>query len=334
MFDFLHNVSANQTVAAVHYALRRLEYKEFAGASIDSTIEPLPADTRQLALSIIEEIQKTERTQLSTISQLRAEQYTVALARIAEDAIAKEFKFDIGQGQRLLEEMRKTGIRKIPPRRPEPLPAFEAYERFGVSNLASVLCIDVVGFSNATLDGQREEIELLMNSIRHAIFAASYKLDDVVSLPAGDGVCLCFTANVDVVLRVAEKIQLALAEHGKTTTRRKTISVRMGVDVGGLLRIQDLSGGYSLIGTAIFTALQVMNWGKAGHILCTENAYRHLRRLKGFKGKLKPIKERLTVKHGTRIKVYSYVRPSLGVGRDWETKHAGVISGVSTKGAN
>jgi class 3 adenylate cyclase len=215
-------------------------------------------------------------------------------------------------------------------------PHIQSYEKFGKSSLASVLCIDLLGLLNLhSDDAQRHAIELLNAIIRHSILAVEISLDEVVSLAAGEGLSLCFSSQVDGPLRVAEEIQVALAEHNRNRSMpKKKISIRMGIDVGQVLRVRDLHGDYSLIGKAILTAQRAMSVGKAGHILCTQNAYRQFARMKEYRHALKPINEPFTVKHGVRMKLYTYVRPRRGVGRVWESKLSGVISGGPAEGAN
>jgi class 3 adenylate cyclase len=97
-----------------------------------------------------------------------------------------------------------------------------AYEKFGESNLASILFMDIVGYSKLKRDDdQREAIELLNRLVVDALSRTGCRLDDVVCLPTGDGMCLCFSSITDGPLMVAEEVQVTLAEENKRRKRRK-----------------------------------------------------------------------------------------------------------------
>jgi class 3 adenylate cyclase len=189
-----------------------------------------------------------------------------------------------------------------------------AYEKFGESNLASILFLDLVGYSKLKRDDdQREAIELLNRLVLNALSATGCRLDDVVCLPTGDGMGLCFSSVTDGPLMVAEEVQVALAEENKKRKRQK-IQVRMGIHCGNVLRVTDMKGSYNLAGAAINIAQRAMNCGDDGHIFCTREAYREFIKMKDYKRVLKPIQRPFTVKHGVRLKLYNYVRPDRGVG--------------------
>lgn len=193
-------------------------------------------------------------------------------------------------------------------------PHWASYEKFGESNLSSILFMDIVGYSRLKRDDdQREAIELLNRLVLNALSAAGCRLEDVVCLPTGDGMCLCFSSVTDGPLMVAEKVQVALAEENRGRKRQK-LKVRMGIHCGNVLRITDLKGSYNLAGAAINIAQRAMSCGDGGHILCTREAYREFIKMKDYQRVLKPIQQSFTVKHGVRLKLYNYVRPDRHVG--------------------
>ena len=193
-------------------------------------------------------------------------------------------------------------------------PHLASYEKFGESNLASILFMDIVGYSRLKRDDdQREAIELLNHFVLDALSTAGCRLDDVVCLPTGDGMCLCFSAVTNGPLMVAEEVQVALAEENKRRKRQK-LRERMGIHCGNVLRITDLKGSYNLAGAAINIAQRTMNCGDGGHILCTREAYREFIKMKDYKQVFKPVQQPFIVKHGVRLKLYNYVRQDRGVG--------------------
>lgn len=183
-----------------------------------------------------------------------------------------------------------------------------AYEKFGSSAIVSILFLDIVGYSRLRLDDeQREAIEFLNRLALDGLAASGCRLDDVVALPTGDGMCLCFTSISDGPLLVAEEVQLGLDALNKQ--RRPRLKVRMGVHIGNALRVSDLKGQYNLAGAAINIAQRAMSCGDGGHVLVTEEAYRELKKLKDYKSYLHRINESFRVKHGVQLRLYNYVRP-------------------------
>jgi len=216
--------------------------------------------------------------------------------------------------QSLAREMIREVLDRVIAQKVPADPHLAAYEKFGESNLASILFMDIVGYSKLKRDDdQREAIELLNRLVLNALVITGCRLDDVVCLPTGDGMCLCFSSVTDGPIKVAEEVQVALAEENKKRKRQK-LRIRMGVHCGNVLRITDMKDSYNLAGAAINIAQRAMNCGDSGHILCTREAYREFIKMKDYKRVLKPIRQLFTVKHGVRLKLYNYVRPDRGVG--------------------
>jgi|GEM_PF-6770640 len=210
------------------------------------------------------------------------------------------------------QEMLDDFIRKIMPTISDRhLPS---YEKFGESNIVPILFMDIVGYSRLKLDDdQKRAVELLNEFVKQALEETGYDLDDVVCLPTGDGMCLCFSTGTDGPLMVGARVQALLAQQ-KVAKQKRPIRVRMGIHSGNVLRITDLKGGYNLAGAAINISQRAMNCGDEGHILCTMDAYKIFRGMKDYRKTLKPIKEPFIVKHDARLRLYNYFREEEGFG--------------------
>lgn len=183
-----------------------------------------------------------------------------------------------------------------------------SYEKLGSSGLVSILFLDIVGYSRLKLDDeQREAIELLNRLVLDALAAGGTRLDDVIVLPTGDGMCLCFSSITDGPLMVAEEVQATLVEINRH--RRPHMEVRMGIHVGSASRTSDIKGQFNLAGASINIAQRAMSCGDGGHILLTDAAAREMRKLKDYARHLRRIPEAYQVKHGVRLRLYNYVRP-------------------------
>ncbi|HEY0323876.1 MAG TPA: adenylate/guanylate cyclase domain-containing protein [Pyrinomonadaceae bacterium] len=183
-----------------------------------------------------------------------------------------------------------------------------AYDRIGTSNIVPILFMDIVGYSKLPTDDQQKyAIELLNRLVKKALPRANCTLDDVVCLPTGDGMCLCFNKITDGPLTVAAKVQQLLAKEQPVPGKPK-VDVRMGVHSGNVLRVKDLKGSYNLAGAAINISQRAMNFGDEGHILCTEAAFAYLKLMKDYETAIKPIKGIFKAKHGVPLKLYNYHR--------------------------
>jgi class 3 adenylate cyclase len=186
-----------------------------------------------------------------------------------------------------------------------------SYESFDDSFIASILFMDIVRYSALETDAkQRKAIESLNRIVRNALAEAGCRLDDVVCLPTGDGMCLCFK-NTDGPLKVAAEVHTALAKENKKRGSQK-LELRMGIHCGNVLKVRDLKGSYNLAGAAINISQRAMNCGDEGHILCTEKAYNELKNLDAYENTFLRIEEPFVVKHGAHLRLYNHVRRKIG----------------------
>jgi class 3 adenylate cyclase len=197
---------------------------------------------------------------------------------------------------------------------------WSAYERFGKSNVVPILFMDIVGYSKLSSDdAQKYAIELLNRLVRKALPRANCTLDDVICLPTGDGMCLCFIKTSDGPLTVAAKVQQELAKLQPAPGKPK-IEVRMGIHSGSVLRVKDLKGSYNLAGGAINISQRAMSFGDEGHILCTKTFYELLKGMKDYKNTIKRINKIFIAKHGVPLRLYNYHRLEEGFGNPNDPK--------------
>ena len=198
-------------------------------------------------------------------------------------------------------------VRSSIPAPEPPNPHDRSYRNFGDSPTASILFMDIIGYSKLELDDdQKAAIELLNRIVTNAIEEAELNLHDVVCLPTGDGMCLCFTRNTEGPLKVAAGIHKALAKENKKRKGLK-IQLRMGVNLGIVHKVKDLKGADNLVGATINISQRAMNCGDEWHILCTEKAYDELRKLKVYKDTFVCIEKPFKVKHEMELKLYNHV---------------------------
>jgi len=176
-------------------------------------------------------------------------------------------------------------------------PHFASYTNFGESGLAMMLFMDIVGYSNAKFqEGLEAHTKRLNKVVLDALKKARCDLDHVICLPSGDGMCLCFQDHKKP-LQVAANIDAAL--------RRSKMKLRMGIHSGGLTRVKDLKEGFTMSGDAINVSQRAMDFGDAHHIICTEEVYKELSKLRAHSNRFKPL-GRHKVKHDRELELFNY----------------------------
>jgi class 3 adenylate cyclase len=195
-----------------------------------------------------------------------------------------------------------------------------AYDKLGESNIVPILFMDIVGYSKLTPEyRQKDAIELLNELVAKALPEAKCTLDDVVCLPTGDGMCLCFLKSTDGPLTVAARVQRELSKQPIAPGNPK-IEVRMGVHFGNVLRVTDLKGSYNLAGAAINISQRAMNFGDEGHILCTAEAYEKLKGMKDYEKAIRRVNGYYIAKHGVKLRLFKYYRLEEGFGNPSDPK--------------
>jgi|SRR5882724_6842736 len=200
-------------------------------------------------------------------------------------------------------------------------PHLASYTNFGESGLAMMLFMDIVGYSNAKF---QEELEAHTNRLNKVVLNALKKagcdLDHVICLPSGDVMCLCFKDHKKP-LKVAANIDAAL--------RRGKMKLRMGIHSGGLTRVKDLKEGFTMSGDAINVSQRAMDFGDAHHIICTEEAYKELSKMKADSNLFKPL-GKCKVKHDVELELFNYACNKRKIGNSAPPKKSANIADKKT----
>ena len=141
-----------------------------------------------------------------------------------------------------------------------------AAENTGQTHLeiAHVLFIDIVGYSQLLINEQSEQIQTLRKIVRGTKqFRLAEAEGKLVRLPTGDGAALVFRTNVEAPPLCALEISKELKNHAD-------LHVRMGIHSGPVNEVVDLNEQANIAGAGINIAQRVMDCGDAGHILLSK----------------------------------------------------------------
>jgi class 3 adenylate cyclase len=171
--------------------------------------------------------------------------------------------------------------------------------------MASVLFLDIVGFSLNPIEKQQALLNKLQEIVRRTKqFQQANSADQLISLPTGDGMALVFFQDPVVPVRCAIEIQSALRVNSE-------LRLRAGVHIGPIFRHSDIQDNINVVGGGINMAQRVMDCGDAGHILVSRSVAEVLEQLTEWPPYLHDLGV-CEVKHGVRIHLYNVYNAAAG----------------------
>ncbi|HEY6393696.1 MAG TPA: adenylate/guanylate cyclase domain-containing protein, partial [Bryobacteraceae bacterium] len=164
--------------------------------------------------------------------------------------------------------------------------------------MASVLFLDIVGYSMHPMERQSRLLTELQQIVRRAEdFKISNSCGNLISLPTGDGMAMVFFHDPIAPVRCAFEISEALKQN-------PALQLRMGVHSGPVYRHADIKDELNVLGGGINFAQRVMDCGDAGHILVSKSVADVLSQLSGWSESLHDLGE-CQVKHGVTVHLYN-----------------------------
>ncbi|HEX8679548.1 MAG TPA: tetratricopeptide repeat protein [Chthoniobacterales bacterium] len=171
--------------------------------------------------------------------------------------------------------------------------------------IAHLLFIDIVGYSQLLVDEQIEAMQQLTRVVRGAAaFREAETAEKMIRLPTGDGMVLLFFRSPEQPVRCALEVSAALRDAPQ-------IKIRMGIHSGPVSRIVDVNDQANVAGAGMNIGQRVMDCGDAGHILLSKHVADDLAQYRHWKSHLHDLGE-CEVKHGFRLQLFSLHKDGLG----------------------
>ena len=177
---------------------------------------------------------------------------------------------------------------------------------------AKYVFLDVVGYTNETIEAQFEIVQelqvIVKKSIRVLYFFGSLS-DHVWYLPTGDGICVALVGDKrdDIHMLVALEVLNQLSEHNRTGKQR--FSIRIGVNENKDIVYWDINSKKNFAGRGINFAQRFMNLADSGQIVVGPSVFEKLGQTNKYNGKFKEYF--VTLKHNKKIQAYQFVDASL-----------------------
>lgn len=192
---------------------------------------------------------------------------------------------------------------------PTPPPAAEVPSNTPAMEIAHVLFMDVVGFSQLRMQQQAMVQVELQNMVQATPeVQQARKEGKLIVRPTGDGMALLFLRDMLSPIRCALQLHTMIQAQDAQIKQRigAPILLRMGIHSGSVLLVEDMNAQSDVAGEGIIIAQRVMDCGDAGHILISEDVAKKLLNIDPWPRYIKDIGE-VRVKHGVKIHLYNLV---------------------------
>jgi class 3 adenylate cyclase len=171
--------------------------------------------------------------------------------------------------------------------------------------IAHVLFIDIVGYSNLLTDEQSEALQELNQIVRNTeAVREAEAAAHLIILPTGDGMALVFTGSVERPAECALEVSQALRA-------QPSLPVRMGIHSGPVQHVSDANARENISGVGINVARRVMDCGDAGHILVSKRFADDLAQHRRWQRYLHDLGD-VEVKHGVVVSLVNLYAERIG----------------------
>src|SRR6266705_1253574 len=171
--------------------------------------------------------------------------------------------------------------------------------------IAHVLFIDIVGYSNLSINQQRAVVDELTEVVRSSDqYQKAEAAGRLIKISTGDGMGLVFYTSPEAPAQCAVEISRVLKEHPR-------LQLRMGVHSGPVSGVVDVNERANLTGAGINIAKRVMDCGDAGHILLSKHVAEDLEEYEKWRSLLHDLGS-CEVKHGMRVSVVNLYDDQFG----------------------
>ena len=171
--------------------------------------------------------------------------------------------------------------------------------------IAHVLFIDIVCYSNLSINEQRAAVDELTEIVRATEqFQKAEAADRLIKIATGDGMALVFYTSPEAPVRCAVELSRALKDHPR-------LRVRMGIHSGPVSGVVDVTARTNLAGAGLNLARRVMDCGDAGHILLSKHVAEDLSEFEEWRPLLHDLGT-CDAKHGQQVAIVNLWSDDVG----------------------
>ena len=171
--------------------------------------------------------------------------------------------------------------------------------------IVHVLFVDIVGYSNLSINEQRSAVDELTKVVRSSDrYQKAEAASRLIKISTGDGIGLVFYTSPEAPAQCAVEISRILKEHPR-------LQLRMGVHSGPVSGVIDVNDHANLAGAGLNIAKRVMDCGDAGHILISRHVAEDLEEYEHWRPLLHGLGE-YEVKHGVHVAIVNLYADEVG----------------------
>ena len=173
---------------------------------------------------------------------------------------------------------------------------------------------DIVAGSNPTVptkDQVRKVVAINEIVARVETFKNRDK-DSTVLLSTGDGMAIGYSDSPEKPLKLAIEVHKALNKYNLQRRGKEKLSIRIGIDMGPVYFIKDITGHTNVWGPGIIVTRRVMDLSGDMQILASSRIAEDIRRLSPeYKFIMHPIGD-YSIKHGEQLNLYNIYGDGFG----------------------
>lgn len=173
---------------------------------------------------------------------------------------------------------------------------------------------DIVAGSNPTIatKDQVRKVVVLNEVVARTETFKNRDGGSAVILPTGDGMAIGFGDSAEKPLRLAIEVHKGLSKYNQHRKGKEKLLIRIGIDMGPVYFINDISGRANVWGPGIILTRRVMDLAADMQILASSRIAEDIRKLSPeYKAILHPIGD-YSIKHGEQLYLYNIYGDSFG----------------------
>jgi hypothetical protein len=173
---------------------------------------------------------------------------------------------------------------------------------------------DIVAGSNPSIStkDQVRKVIVLNEAVSRSETFKNKDPNLTVILPTGDGMAIGFSDSAEKPLRLAIEIHKQLTKYNEQRKGKEKLLIRVGIDMGPVYFVKDLTGKENVWGPGIILTRRVMDLAADMQILASSRIADDIRKLSPeYKAIMHPIGD-YSIKHGEQLYLYNIYGDGFG----------------------
>ena len=175
------------------------------------------------------------------------------------------------------------------------------------------LFADIIDGANPTIP-TRDQVRKItaLNQLVERTETFRNRDTSIIILPVGDGMAIGFGDSPEKPLLLAIEIHKALYRYNESRSENERLLIRIGIDMGPVYFVKDLTGKDNVWGSGIIFARRVMDLCGPMNIFASARIANDIRKLSPEYGKIFHPIGNYSIKHGEELEIYNIYDTGFG----------------------